>query len=200
MKITKYITTILIATLICVAMVSAMEHRDDNKVNVKVNIDNNVNVDNDQSQQQSQEQQQDQTQSQGQSQSNYQNVDIIVPKDTKIDSLDIGEVNFTRLLFPDEAIIFELHNQSVIAFKAAHPIAIYTYTTHGEIYAIDSTDAVPWYDPIYHKFHFGVIAPVDQIPYYTTKGTLVTNASAEYAVIDNRNPWSDYNLVEVSVV
>lgn len=195
----------VILSLICGTMVSARPlplFINDPIFNINniLQQDQNQQQQQDQSQQQQQEQHQEQDQQQQQKQSNYQNVVIILPDpEPEIKTLYVGEVEFTRLLGRNEVVTYPLHGISIITVKAAYPLAVYTMDSRGDVFKINSKDSTPVYDWTYHKFQFGSVSPVDQIPYYTTKGSLVSSSGADYAVIDNRNPFSEYNLVEVSI-
>jgi len=162
-------------------------------------ISQNQNQQQNQDQQQQQDQQQNQAQDQNQHQSNYQNVNVIVPEEKEIKTLDVGPVAFTRLLWKDEVVTMPLSGVSLITIKAGSPLAVYTVDSHGEIFKVDSMDSIPVYDWNYHRFQFGSVSPIDKIPYYTTKGSLVSSWNADYVVVDNRNPFSGYNLVDVSI-
>lgn len=149
-----------------------------------------------QEQQQQQSQEQEQEQRQEQQQSNIQIVNIPKPE-PQVKLLDVGPVNFTRLVFPNEAITVKLHGESVVSVKAAYPIAVYSVDIHGAYWAVNDVNSKPTYDQVNHKFVFGSIVPVDQIPYYTTKGSFSTDG--EYLVVDNRNEFAQMNLVEIVV-
>jgi len=202
--ITKTIFIILIALFICTAITTALDLTIRTNIFNNLRVNNNIHQNQQQNQDQNQQQNQDQNQQQGQQQSNYQNVNVVIPqKNNEIKTLDVGEINFTRLLGKDEVVTYPLDGVSVITVRSAYPLAVYTIASQGDVSKVDSKDSMPWYNWIYHKFEFGLVSPIDQIPYYTTKGTLLTSARADYVVLDNRKNsidlFSEYNLVEVSV-
>jgi len=136
----------------------------------------------------------------------YQPITIILPKDVKIDQLDVGEAKiYTRLVYPQEVITFPIAGGEVINMISGGPVAVYTLasTSRDEKVAIESSETIPKYDPIYHKMVFGMVAPLDKVNYYTTKTTMVASSGAAYFVIDNRgvdHPTPGYIMIEVTTV
>jgi hypothetical protein len=161
---------------------------------------NTQNQEQNQNQEQIQTQNQDQKQTQSQSVSiSGQNVMVNVPKD--LNSLDVGSAKtFSRLVYPGEVLVEPVGHGGGCSIISAYPVGLYTIAPLNG-YGVDmvqTTEAQPEYDPIYHKMDFGIVPVIDKIDYWTTKAFLsVTNGS--YCVLDNRAPGNDFTTVEFTI-
>lgn len=187
--------------------------------NKNYNTNNNVNNNYvDQSQRQNQNQiqlqVQDQSQKQSQSQNNVQTVTIPIPTGAdggmlistsnqaqKVSQLDVGEAtDHSRLVYPGEVIAFKVSGGDYIYMHSSSDIAMYTIGTFtGDALKINSVESTPTYNPISHKFEWGIVVPIDVVDYWTTKANIVASENAQYVVIDNRAPRNSYTHVEIGI-
>ena len=178
--------------------VCATQNRD-----VKVDVKNtNININGQkQTQDQNQEQNQEQNQDQKQSQTIIINQQSVIDSASRsISQLDVGEsVEYSRLVYPGEVLPFDIDAGDIITLKSSSDVAIYTIGTHDDNLRINSMESIPVYDPVYHRFEFGIVVPIDKIGYWTTKATITASEGAKYAVVDNRAPMNSYTHIEVTI-
>lgn len=111
--------------------------------------------------------------------------------------LGVGDVSYTSLIYPGYIKVIPVQPNETIRIRAGTPVLIYTIQ---EIYkdTVHGKDATPVYDPVYDRLETGSAALVDWVPFYTTSARL-TVTDADYLVIDNRNMFAGYNLVEFTI-
>jgi len=102
-------------------------------------------------------------------------------------------------VYPGEVISFGVLPGDSISVKASSDIALYTIGDSDDSLRINSKTASPVYDPVYHKFDFGTVVPIDKIDYWTTKATLVAGNDSKFVVVDNRAPMNGYTHIEISI-
>lgn len=126
-------------------------------------------------------------------------VNVIFPDSPPQTSfLGVGDVSYTRLIYPNRFAMVEVKPNEIVRIRSGTPVALYT------IIALDKdtvmgSESIPQYDSIYDRMDHGNVLWVDWIPYYTTSSTITVH-DANYLVIDNRNIFTSYNLVEITVV
>jgi len=173
-------------------------------ITVDVNNVNNNDVNQEQNQYQNQNQNQEQNQEQKQSQSNIQIVTVASTSGSVATSsthLDVGDSQeYSRLVYPGEVIVFGVSKGDVVTMKASSDVALYTIGTYaGDDLRICSSTSAPVYDPVYHRFDFGTVVPVDKIDCWTMKATLIPSGDAKFIVVDNRAPMNGYTHIELVI-
>ena len=125
-------------------------------------------------------------------------VNVILPEGSPQSSyLGIGDVNYTRLIYPNRIALVPVMHGCVIAIRSGTPVSLYTINTIDKD-KVQGSQSIPVYDDIYDRMDHGETPWVDWIPYYTTKETIVSTTDG-YLVVDNRNIFSGYNLVEIEI-
>lgn len=111
--------------------------------------------------------------------------------------LGVGDVGYTRMIYPDRIAIVPIEeNTTLISVRAGSPVALYTIDS--QYYdTIHGSQSIPVYNEIYDRMEHGSAVWMSWIPYYTTSETIGVPPGADYLVIDNRNIFSTYNLVEI---
>ena len=111
--------------------------------------------------------------------------------------LGVGDVSYTRLVYPNRIALIPIpENVTEIAVKSGTPIALYTIDSD-YVDIVHGSQATPNYNEFYDRMDHGTAKWESWIPYYTTSETIGIPVSADYIVIDNRNPFTSYNLVEI---
>jgi hypothetical protein len=112
--------------------------------------------------------------------------------------LSTGDASYTRMVFPNRFAIVPIpDNTSSITVRAGTAVALYTITS--EYYnTVQGEQAIPDYNEIYDRMDHGTAAWESWIPYYTTYETIGIPSSADYLVVDNRNIFTSYNLIEIT--
>jgi hypothetical protein len=103
------------------------------------------------------------TVNQQQSQSQSQSQTVNVQKDVRV--LDVGTVNESRLVYPDEVILYPVTNGSVCKVRSAYAVGFYTIASEGGYgrMKVKTRDATPWYDPVFNEMHFQYTPAVNKI-------------------------------------
>jgi hypothetical protein len=134
--------------------------------------------------------QQSQRQEQHQNQFVTQDVNVVTNEGR---TLDVGSVMESRLVYPGEVLVFNASGNCSV--RSAYPVGLYGIDDFYEGLVI-STEAIPTYDPIYHKMEFGIVPVSETINFWTTKATLNMTKSNR-CVVDNRAPGNVFTTVEV---
>jgi hypothetical protein len=118
-----------------------------------------------------------------------------------VTQLDVGVAQvFSRLVYPGETLTYEVKVGDKISMRSSSDVALYTVGWFCEDnLKVSSSDAIPVYSPIYHKFEWGLVVPVDKIDFWTTRATLSAGDDAKYVVIDNRAPRNSYTHIELII-
>jgi len=116
--------------------------------------------------------------------------------DPSIAQLDVGTVDETILVYAGEVITYTTHGRGTFSLRSASPVAFYTIASGNDKDLLESSESMLVYDPIYHRFEHGIIAPVDIFPKFTTKCKLTPSSEARYIVIDNRY-WGATTMIEI---
>jgi hypothetical protein len=120
------------------------------------------------------------------------------PVDTsvRVDSLDVGAVDESVLVFENEVISYPVFDNQTYYIRSGAPVAVYTIATGNDRMLLESEESKMTYDPVYHKFIHGIVPPMRIFPKYTEKCSMTASAPG-YIVIDNR--FSGVNtMVEIS--
>lgn len=128
----------------------------------------------------------------------YINVVNEAPVDTSVPvvGLDIGMVDEAVLVFKGEVVSYPVGENWTYYIRSGAPIAVYTIATGNDRMLLESSESLLTYDPIYHRFDHGIVAPLTIFPKYTTKCS-ITSVAPGYVVLDNR--FSGVNtMVEIS--
>lgn len=133
-------------------------------------------------------------------QSNHNSVTFEAPEaGPQTSFLGIGDVEYTRLIYPNRIAVIPIGdavNLSSVRVRAGTPVALYTVSS--EYYNIVyGEQATPVYNEYYDRMDHGTASWESWIPYYTTSSEIEIPATADYLVIDNRNVFTSYNLVEI---
>jgi hypothetical protein len=112
--------------------------------------------------------------------------------------LGVGDVSYTRVIYPYRFAVIAVQPNEVVRVRSGTPVALYTIKALDKDTVMGS-QSIPQYDSIFDRMDYGTVAWVDWIPYYTTSSTITVH-DANYLVIDNRNIFTSYNLVEITVV
>ena len=111
--------------------------------------------------------------------------------------LGVGDVSYTRLVYPNRIALIPIpENVTEITVKSGTPIALYTISSD-YVDIVHGSQATPDYNEFYDRMDHGTAKWESWIPYYTTSETIGIPETADYIVIDNRNPFTSYNLVEI---
>ena len=111
--------------------------------------------------------------------------------------LGVGDVSYTRLVYPNRIALIPIpENVTEITVKSGTPIALYTINSD-YVDIVHGSQATPDYNEFYDRMDHGTAKWESWIPYYTTSETIGIPETADYIVIDNRNPFTSYNLVEI---
>jgi hypothetical protein len=115
-----------------------------------------------------------------------------------VSSLGIGDAAYTRLVYPNRIAIVRIKaNTSSISIRAGTPVTLYTISS--EYYNIvQGSQAIPDYNEFYDRMDHGTAVWESWIPYYTTEETIDIPPTADYLVVDNRNKFTSYNLIEIT--
>jgi len=108
---------------------------------------------------------------------------------------------YSRLLYPGEVLAFPAPEGSVCTILSGLPIAFYSVGAgHGYFEdMVQTSEATPVYDPVFHRMDYGHVPVIDQVGYYTMKAKLTTSTGAAFCVVDNRAPMNGYTTIEVTV-
>ena len=108
---------------------------------------------------------------------------------------------YSRLLYPGEVLAFPASEGSVCTILSGLPISFYTVGSgHGYFEdMVQTSEAIPVYDPIYHRMDYGHVPVIDQVGYYTMKAKLTTSSDSAFCVVDNRAPMNGYTTIEVTI-
>ncbi len=94
------------------------------------------------------------------------------PEDTRpyIDGLGIDNVNETILMYPNEVLAYQTSGYDTFSISSGTPIAVYSIDQYSyDRMELDSSESMLTYDPIYHRFHHGIIVPTAVFPHFTTR-------------------------------
>lgn len=136
-----------------------------------------------------------------QQQKNYETnnayITVQAPADNvpAVNLLDVGSVDESRMMYPGEVLSFPASDDMTFSIRSAAPIAVYTIGPGNDRLLLDSSESMLTYDPIYHRFDHGVVAPLYIFPQFTTR-CIITTHSNGYIVMDNRY-FPDYTIVEI---
>jgi hypothetical protein len=107
---------------------------------------------------------------------------------------DKGVMNSNRIVFAGEAIPLAIPhypwygvNATGFYINGGSPIAL--YTIGGNVYDtsnLDGDQSMMSYDKIYHQMDHGSVIPIDIVPFYSSKTSLIISPIASYVVLDNR--------------
>jgi len=128
----------------------------------------------------------------------YINVVNEAPVDTTVpvDSLDIGMVDESVLVFRNEVVSYPVGENWTYYIRSGAPIAVYTIATGNDRMLLESSESILTYDPVYHRFWHGIVSPLVIFPKYTEKCSITASAPG-YVVLDNR--FSGVNtMIEIS--
>jgi hypothetical protein len=117
--------------------------------------------------------------------------------DPGIAGLDVGTVDETILVYPGEVITYTTFGRGTFSLRSGSPVAFYTIASGNDKDLLESSESLLTYDPYYHRFDHGIVAPVDIFPKFTTKCKLTPSEEARYIVIDNRY-WDSVVMVEIT--
>jgi hypothetical protein len=117
--------------------------------------------------------------------------------DPSIAGLDVGTVDETILVYPGEVITYTTFGRGTFSLRSGSPVAFYTIASGNDKDLLESSESMLTYDPYYHRFDHGIVAPVDIFPKFTTKCKLAPSDEARYIVIDNRY-FSQTVMVEIT--
>jgi hypothetical protein len=197
---------ILLILIICLAGIASAEQVSCTVPTVTVN--NNVSVSNILTQIQWMTQQQTQSQQQTQQQSIAQASGTWIgatgsgtPGPTDFGGFAQESQTYSRLVYPGEVIIFPVEVNDTCTLLSGLPVGFYTVSAgHGYFeFMVQTSEATPTYDPVYHKMEFGHVPVVDQIGYWTMKAKLTATNGSAFCVVDNRAPMNGYTTIEVTV-
>ena len=100
--------------------------------------------------------------------------------------LDTGVIEFDRVVMADQVLKIDLiPNATTYFITSGTPVAVYTIG-HLDKDAIQSSESILKYNPVYDRMDSGIVVPVDLVKYFTTKCSITPSANADYLVIDNR--------------
>ena len=117
----------------------------------------------------------------------YSPTEIInLNNDPSVAQLDVGTVDETILVYPGEVITYTTQGRGTFSLRSASPVAFYTIASGNDKDLLESSESMLTYDPYYHRFDHGIVAPVDIFPKFTTKCKLTPSSEARYIAIDNR--------------
>jgi hypothetical protein len=105
--------------------------------------------------------------------------------------LDVGVVEFDRVLIANQVLrmkIIQSPNGNATAYyiMSATPIGIFTTDNQTDSVAVHAIESKLEYDMVYDVMNHGTVLPVDLVPYFTTKNSIIPSKDAAYLVIDNR--------------
>lgn len=108
---------------------------------------------------------------------------------------------YSRLVYPGEVIAFPVEANGTCTLLSGLPVAFYTIGAgHGYFEdMVQTSEATPVYDPIYHKMDYGHVPVINQVGYWTMKAKLRATGESAFCVIDNRAPMNGYTTIEVTV-
>ena len=108
---------------------------------------------------------------------------------------------YSRLVYPGEVITFPVEAGDTCTLLSGLPVGFYTVGAgHGYFEdMVQTSEATPLYDPVYHKMDYGHVPVIDQIGYWTMKAKLKVTGQSAFCVVDNRAPMNGYTTVEVTV-
>ena len=112
-----------------------------------------------------------------------------------VNMLGIGDAETTMMLFPNEVVSYPVKDNTMYNIRSGTPIAVYVIATGNDRDLLESSESKMEYDPVYHKFHHGIVSPVWIFPKFTTKCSFSTSGTG-YIVLDNRY-FPDYSMVEI---
>jgi hypothetical protein len=113
--------------------------------------------------------------------------------------LSVGDAAYTRVIYPDRFALVPVRPGETYQVLAGSPVGLWTIEALYVNTVKDSRSALT-YDEVYDRMDHHLVPFVDVVPYYTTKSTITISEGAAYLIVDNRNPFTKYNLVEISVL
>lgn len=108
---------------------------------------------------------------------------------------------YSRLVYPGEVLAFPAGDGATCTILAGLPIGFYTIGAgHGYFEdMVQTSEAIPTYDPIYHKMEFGHVPVIDKVDYWTMKARIDVSDAADFCVVDNRAPMNGYTTIELVI-
>jgi len=105
-------------------------------------------------------------------------------------NLDTGVIEVDRVLISGQVLQLAIpqygKNATVFYITSGTPIAVYTLDNGVDTDSLQGSQSKMMYDPIYDVMKHGNLNPVDIVPYYTTKCSIVPSQGATSIVLDNR--------------